>query len=1028
MKKRISLILGAIFILQGFVCAELVDNGTFESGMKGWEIRFSDTKFGKPVFKIVRGGFNTPKSLKIVSTNRFLPIYIIRNVKVPGAQTDYEITYSFKASSARLKQHLNIFIDYLSPNGKPIRSIENGNGWIIYGPVCLYLDNETERRGWVTRTATIPRISKKVGSLKIILDYAGARGTVLLDDFSLKQKKDKSIRAPLYFYNPFQTPLGKKAHEAMTKLFESKSPFIPRGDAYNKLMVLQSRILETLDRLTRLRFYFGQKPGCDLHEKLERLTREIEAIGALYGRLYLSRDKAGLGDYDKKVRALKGDLAALYAKSKARLVQRGVEGGAMEDAFKFEIPKRKLVISGDGVTNQFAFASTSKPYHFEMSKVFGDVQQVGCAHGLKLKVKKGKILFYHLEKFSKLAGEQGTEYLIPLFPFSNTYSKMSVTPEFRAANKTDPEIFYKQKVPAKPKCYDKFNLFHPGVRESSREVAALYGKALKGKKLLLVMNWEDHGPHRDGYGSVAKKEFQKYLKDKYATIAQLNKTWRTSRYKSFAEIAQPKMVAIVNSNYELVASLEDERISPLEYEFNYWKHKIYDEYCISVFDEFNKYNSDVSIMADHSHFLVDMGYDPIRFLKSSDMIHSHGRSCRSLFASAAFRSLGRYCKVKGATYEEQENVMNLPKRLGNERARRGAVISHIGRFADREYTLQAKWYSYTRGYFILQYGSGNWAHPAFDLTTFRYYSTGYPVGVDLVRRFEKEIRSSKKVASKLALLIPEATRYHQHSSSQTYEEIISAYRTLYADNYNFEYVPERVLLEGVEDLSGFDGLIIPFAPYLYKGVWEKITPWVKSGGTLVALGPCGIYDRFGFDNPESPTAKLMKVPFPEKDLKDWRWSRGGINWSLNEYGNVNDYKGKSRSWNWDYGKDIDAHKFGEGVIAVVTKRIIDIYRSDRAQAEFLKLLGNIKRMAYSPDTPAELTLRKTKTGRYYLFALNPNCDGPINGVVRLRGKFARVCDLGIGGFLVKSHYDAISGYTQFNIRLSPGNFTMFELD
>jgi len=42
-----------------------------------------------------------------------------------------------------------------------------------------------------------------------------------------------------------------KPHEAMTKLAESHSPFIPRGDAYNRLMVMRSRILETLDRLAR---------------------------------------------------------------------------------------------------------------------------------------------------------------------------------------------------------------------------------------------------------------------------------------------------------------------------------------------------------------------------------------------------------------------------------------------------------------------------------------------------------------------------------------------------------------------------------------------------------------------------------------------------------------------------------------------------------------------------------------------------------------------------------------------------------
>jgi len=116
------------------------------------------------------------------------------------------------------------------------------------------------------------------------------------------------------------------------------------------------------------------------------------------------------------------------------------------------------------------------------------------------------------------------------------------------------------------------------------------------------------------------------------------------------------------------------------------------------------------------------------------------------------------------------------------------------------------------------------------------------------------------------------------------------------------------------------------------------------------------------------------------------------------------------------------------VIAIVTKRIIDVFRSNAAQADFRKLLRDIKRMAYSPDSPVELTLRKTKDGRCFLFALNPNCDAHIRGTVKVFGKFTKVCDLGIAeGFLVKSDYDEGSGYARFEIRLSPGNFTMFRL-
>jgi len=123
------------------------------------------------------------------------------------------------------------------------------------------------------------------------------------------------------------------------------------------------------------------------------------------------------------------------------------------------------------------------------------------------------------------------------------------------------------------------------------------------------------------------------------------------------------------------------------------------------------------------------------------------------------------------------------------------------------------------------------------------------------------------------------------------------------------------------------------------------------------------------------------------------------------------------------------HPLGKGAIAIVTKRLIDIYRSDSAQAEYRKLLDGINGAAYSPDTPAELTLRRTRAGRYYLFALNPNLDAPIKGAVRVLGKFTGVCDLGIAqGFAIPSHYDKQTGYTEFKLLLTPGNFTVFSLD
>jgi len=63
-----------------------------------------------------------------------------------------------------------------------------------------------KKNGWITRTATIPRAEKEVGFLRIIVDFAGGKGAVYLDDFSLKEKKRKNDRGAVVFLQPLSDP------------------------------------------------------------------------------------------------------------------------------------------------------------------------------------------------------------------------------------------------------------------------------------------------------------------------------------------------------------------------------------------------------------------------------------------------------------------------------------------------------------------------------------------------------------------------------------------------------------------------------------------------------------------------------------------------------------------------------------------------------------------------------------------------------------------------------------------------------
>ena len=204
-------------------------------------------------------------------------------------------------------------------------------------------------------------------------------------------------------------------------------------------------------------------------------------------------------------------------------------------------------------------------------------------------------------------------------------------------------------------------------------------------------------------------------------------------------------------------------------------------------------------------------------------------------------------------------------------------------------------------------------------------------------------------------------------------------------------------------MSDYDVVLMPFAPYFRKGLWERIKPWIGDGGTLIALGPCGLYDEFGFDDPDSPVRPLMVPPFPKDQLNTratWTWDRDGLT---------------------------ETHPIGQGTIVQVSSTMADILLKNRLREEFLRLFADHPPAATSPDTPAEVELRTDRAGGHYVFALNPETDLPIEGTICVQKRFTGVDDLGIlAGFPVR-----ITGHTEsttsFCFRLAAGQYTFFRL-
>src|SRR5207253_2197809 len=108
---------------------------------------------------------------------------------------------------------------------------------------------------------------------------------------------------------------------------------------------------------------------------------------------------------------------------------------------------------------------------------------------------------------------------------------------------------------------------------------------------------------------------------------------------------------------------------------------------------------------------------------------------------------------------------------------------------------------------------------------------------------------------------------------------MDVHKLLFPKNLPFCYVPEEALVADDYSLDQHQVIIIPQGPYLPTGVTDRLLNWVRQGGTLISIGPPGIWNPYG-----QPNQRLMDRAFgpclvTDKTPGRWNWS-----WHLRETG------------------------------------------------------------------------------------------------------------------------------------------------
>ena len=826
----------------------------------------------------------------------------------------------------------------------------------------------------------------------------------------------------IHDYFPSQVELGEPMLKRFTDLVESDSPFLPRAKVYNQLLVDVAFLTEDGLRLERCAHYSkGTVAGVSAETvAVQGIEAQLDKLYRLYGRLFAMRNAAVLADFDHAAVTLgiEIDVVRKSVEKKRKALQRAAWQAGKTWPAPPTPEAKPIAITPDGKPNQLVFATRSRATHFDLEAPL----TISRLHSVRMytpsRAASGEYDFQSVDdQWSQLKSLGATQASIATS--LAIHDKQVTPPWFRSKYANDPAILMSDSdgVAARITGSDwPLNTWRPEVREMTVDLVTQLGEAFRQRPEFLwyVTAPENAGPQfrvevdgkvefrSTGYNTCALPDFHDWLRQRYTTITGLNRQWRT-HYEEFASIRPPA---------DLYLAGEWERPHPLAYEFQSWRIDRHIGWLKLIYDTLKAADPTKPVFASHSRLLVEL--DASRLFETADILGYHANSIQFMLGSIYIHSLNRFAKQQLGQYESWWGNQEDSGRISEEKIQRRALMKYLYRLTVWGRHIQVCWYAYTTGDYMLDYDA-NWFNPVYDLTTLRYSAAALPVGKAKVKRLESVFINSEIVRSRIAMIQPTTSMLFQaRKRDESYLEMVALHKLLFANSVAYELIPETYFVDGRADLSDFDVVLLPYAPFFPDGFDRQLSTWVKGGGLLIAAGPFGIYDKFGFDAAGLWMDVFGDHPWmdvfgdhPEKlnETSSWRWLVGG-EWA---------------DENW-----LDT-KHGKGRVVTALQSLGQWrYRTDHGG----QLLSAVREAAPPPvsvDTQDfELTLHQGEAAQRYLCVLNRNMDAVVEEVVSLRGAFTQGVDLDVdGGFPVAFRHE--DGATLFDLRLAPGEFTVLAL-
>jgi hypothetical protein len=889
---------------------------------------------------------------------------------------------------------------------------------VVYGPVSAYTVNGKDRR---------------LAAAELLdLGYGKRR-----DPFRLKVFSTRHLLT-MKGVKPEEWPTTEHVTRKGTEAYK---PFKEAGVEYSRLLVREARAQEALRTLRRAIYYLGAagEPEAAVAQASEKAEEASAGAAAALERAYQAYAEAYADRLNaEKLREEYGPAQAGLTAALEKLEGANAALGGLVYAHSAEVAGLGRCAAGgdlrEAVWREGHYELAGMPAHMHSQRV-GPFWQVhtGLEQVLELPCmmeawrntndcEEGELGNY--EHFGIWFGSYAESRPYATFAMMTSFGPHDIwmaIPQWWVEQKVkeDPDILFRDRegkplgVPEGEVFADLeshqgphafLNYWNPSVQRLMADTGREYGEFLAreypGRTKSICIGGEQKQSiygKETGFNPSAVAAFRQFLKEQYGNdIGRLNEAWGTE-HTGFDEIGPPPEGGTEPSG--------------IAYEFQRFRQEGYMDWVRAIGSGFREALGGVPLVSYYNITFggIDRsyGFDMVPFFKTYDVNCYHTFHRQHWFPmSRCLDSLSKAYPGHALGRMEWAGSTTAPD-MSDERCYLANGLSL--QFCDMAWgmTFHSLWYGTMCGWSM----GANWTDYRLGNAALRYSASYVPLSIERCRALGRPALEHPTIPPDVGLLEVTSSFYNGYPDSLYWLGVRRALTTVAVRleelgiNYGFLY--EEPVLEGRQELTGCQAIVVPVGMCCPPRLREMLLDYVRDGGTLVLLGPCGIYDQYG-----KPDNQLMETAFPGVE-----WQRSGIGWAAT--GDT----AKSLRPEAIYGQSgqMLRKRIGLGTLFLFTEL-------KELDTELLgELIQRSVRRSYdrSDRENIQMVVREAPEG-WYVYVVNMDWQETREAQVMLAMEADGVYDMGCEKPMRVPHRSA-GGSTRFWVRLAPAEGTVLRV-